>query len=170
MQGKESQQAPKGCRTPSRVQRARCCLRGFRWLLGEESGGSLALGQSRPSSRTAGPAAGRVGVSHVRVRRSSSKTDRSRQGGWPSQEPRVTLFAVLLPEVWKPSGAGGVNTGQAPSRTAQGPPRSLASVDAMRYGPALLATHLCPSRCTWRAVGCGPAQPSPSGCCFCNLV
>lgn len=49
---------------------------------------------------------------------------------WPSQEPRVPLFAVLLPEPWKPRAPMGRrlfstlitvgDAGQTPSRTPQG--------------------------------------------------
>ena len=35
-------------------------------------------------------------------------TDKSWQSCWPSQEPGVALFAVLLPELWKPRGQAGV--------------------------------------------------------------
>lgn len=44
-------------------------------------------------------------VSCMGVRKSPPRqTDKSWQSCWPSQEPGVALFAVLLPELWKPKG------------------------------------------------------------------
>lgn len=137
-------------------------------------------------------------VSCVGVRKSPPRwTDKSWQSCWPSQEPGVALFAVLLPELWKPKGQ--VVSALCPGemgRLPSGPSRdfwnpkgagdscsqgwrvSWGSEWVERgYSPALRwagvsslpSTNLCPSRCSWQAGGCGPGQPSPSGCCFCNL-
>ncbi|KAB1269263.1 hypothetical protein Cadr_000013045 [Camelus dromedarius] len=88
-------------RAPAEGAEGHSCRARSPWepTIAEGSGGSLTLHQSRPSSRTAEPAAGRG------ARRSPPRqTGRSWQSCWPSQEPGITLLAVLLPELWKPRG------------------------------------------------------------------
>lgn len=101
---------------------------------------------------------------------------------WPSQKLGVHLFAVLLPELWKPRKwlmsvlCPLVPVGKSAKTfdmTSQGLHRKMAGVPGMgrvSCGVRGKSAHLYPGPHPWQAGDCGPAQPSPSRCCFCNLV